>query len=651
LPGPRVGVYVCHCGSNIADKVDMDALRDFAAGLPDVVVSRDYKYMCSDPGQDLIKADIKEQELDRVVVASCSPRMHEPTFKRACQVAGLNPYLMEMANIREQCSWVTVDKGAATVKAKALVHSAVNKARLLEPLEDKSVPVDPKTLIVGGGIAGIEAALKIAEAGHKVFLVEREPSIGGQMAKLDKTFPTLDCAACILTPKMVSVQQNPNITLLTHSEIENVSGYVGNFEVTIRKRARCVDEKLCNGCGTCQEKCPIKVPNEFEEGMGLRKAIYTPFPQAVPNKPVIDKENCTYYKTGKCRVCERVCPPQAVRFDQEDEIVTEKFGAIIVATGYEPFDPAVGRQWGYGRNDNVITGLQFERLSNASGPTGGKVILKDGTEPKAVAIFHCVGSRDKNYNEYCSRICCMTSVKFAHLVREKTGAKVYDLYMDMRTFGKQYEEFYNRVVAERDIYFIRGKGAEVLEDPVEGGLLVRVEDTLLGVFREIPVDMVILNVGMCPRSDSHEVAQKFNIQRSADGFFLEYHLKLEPMKTANEGVFIAGTCQAPKDIPDTVGQGAGAAAEALKVILLGKVTVTPTTAEIRDTLCSGCRMCIPLCPYTAISFNEAEGVAEVNEALCKGCGTCAASCPSGALRVRHFDNRQLFSQIEGVCAE
>jgi len=651
LPGPKIGVYVCHCGSNIAGKVDMDALREFAAELPDVVVSRDYKYMCSDPGQDLIKADIKEKGLERVVVASCSPRMHEPTFKRACQDAGLNPYLMEMANIREQCSWVTEDGEAATQKAKALVHSAVNKARHLEPLEDKTVPVDPKTLIVGGGIAGIEAALKIAEAGKEVYLVEREPSIGGNMAKLDKTFPTLDCAACILTPKMVSVAQHPNITLLTYSEVEKVEGYIGNFEVTIRKRARSIDEKLCNGCGTCQEKCPIKVPNEFEEGLGMRKAIYTPFPQAVPNKPVIDRENCTYYKTGKCKICERVCPPKAIRFDQEDEIITEKFGAIIVATGYQLFDPSVGPQWGYGRYDNVIHGLQFERLSNASGPTGGKILLKDGSEPEAVAILHCVGSRDTNYAEYCSRICCMTSVKFAHLVREKTNAKVYDLYMDMRTFGKQYEEFYNRVVAERDIYFIRGKGAEVMQDPETGKLLVRVEDTLLGVFREIPVDMVILNAAICPRPDAQEVAQKFGIQRSADGFFLEYHLKLEPMKTANDGVFIAGTCQSPKDIPDTVGQGAGAAAEALKVVFAGQVTVTPTTAEVRDTLCSGCRICIPLCPYNAITFDEAKGVAQVNEALCKGCGTCAASCPSGALRAKHFDNRQLYAQIEGVCAE
>ena len=651
MAGPRVGVYLCHCGSNIADKVDMDALREFAAALPDVVVARDYKYMCSDPGQDLIKADIKEHGLERVVVASCSPRMHEPTFKRACLAGGLNPYLMEMANIREQCSWVTTDREAATRKAKALVHSAVNKVRLLEPLQESSVPVEPRVLVVGGGIAGIEAALKIAEAGHKVVLVEREPSIGGNMAKLDKTFPTLDCAACILTPKMVSVAQNPNITLLTYSEVEKVEGFVGNFTVTIRKKARSVDEKLCNGCGTCQEKCPIKVPNEFEEGLGMRKAIYTPFPQAVPNKPVIDRANCTYYKTGKCRVCERFCPPQAIRFDQEDEILTERFGAIIVATGYKLFDPSVAAQWGYGRYDNVITGLQFERLCNASGPTGGKILLKDGREPKAVAILHCVGSRDKNYNEYCSRICCMTSVKFAHLVREKTGAKVYDLYMDMRTFGKQYEEFYNRVVAERDIYFIRGKGAEVMQDPVTGQLLVRVEDTLLGVFREIPVDMVILNAGISPRPDAQEVAQKFGIQRSADGFFLEYHLKLEPMKTANEGVFVAGTCQSPKDIPDTVAQGAGAAAEALKVILLGQVAVTPTTAEVQESLCSGCRVCIPLCPYSAISLDEAKGVAVVNQALCKGCGTCAASCPSGAMRAKHFDNRQLLAQIEGVCAD
>ncbi|RJQ04648.1 MAG: FAD-dependent oxidoreductase [Bacillota bacterium] len=1094
----------------------METVREYSAALPDVAVSRDYKYMCSEPGQDLIRADIRNCALDRIVVASCSPRMHEPTFKRACETGGLNPYLMEMANIREQCSWVTSEAAAATAKAKALVASAVRKARLLEPLEDKTVPVNPTTMVVGGGIAGLEAALKIADAGQKVYLVEKEPSIGGNMAKLDKTFPTLDCAACILTPKMVAVGQNPNITLLTCSEVEDVSGFVGNFKVRVRKRARYVDVSKCTGCGDCAKVCPVQTIDSFEEGMATRRAAYKFFAQAVPNVYQIDKRgwpacraacpagvngggylaltaegkydealalirermpfvgicsricfhpcesdcrrqevdqpvaingvkrflsdwevknnltpappegkksgksvavvgsgpaglSAAYYLlamghavtvfekdekpggllrhaipryrlpeevldrelerlktmgvkfrtgqelgrdftlaslrkegfnsvllaigagsevsldvpgedcpgvhtalsflgavshgqappvgtgvivigggnaaidaartavrlgaknvsvvyrrsraempasiqeieaaeregvkftflaspvavigTGKvtgvkfvrnelssdvdasgrrrpvpvpgseydvsadtvvvaigqtvdlgsfdpkerqelaaghrvkagewgetalkgvfaagdfvtgpasfveavaggrraaravdafvrgqalpepefrmpahedpldlshydasprhqmpeldvagrtrsfaevekgfgeaearaeaarclhcsicmeCGECVRACEAVAVDHCQRDEVVELDVGAIVVATGYQQFDPTAGEQWGYGRYDDVLTGLQFERLSNASGPTQGRLLCKDGREPEAVAVLHCVGSRDKNYNEYCSRICCMTSVKFSHLVREKTRAKVYDLFMDMRTFGKQYEEFYNRVAAEENVYFIRGRGAEVLKDPKSGKLMVRVEDTLLGVLREIPVDMVILNPAMVPRADSQRVAQVFGIQKSADGFFLEYHIKLEPMKTATDGVFVAGTCQSPKDIPDTVAQGAGAAAEAMTLLLPGSVRISPMTGEVRESLCSGCHMCVLMCPYSAISMDEDKALAVVNEVLCRGCGTCSATCPSGAMRVRHFDNSQVLSQIEGVCAE
>jgi heterodisulfide reductase subunit A len=1094
----------------------MDVLRDYAAGLPDVAMSRDYKYMCSEPGQDLIRTDIGERGLQRVIVASCSPRMHEPTFHRACSKAGLNPYLMEMANIREQCSWVTVDRAAATQKAKALVRSAVNKVRFFEPLEEKTVPVNPATMVVGGGIAGIEAALKIADAGQRVYLVEREPSVGGNMAKLDKTFPTLDCAACILTPKMVAVGQNPNITLLTCAEVEDVSGFVGNFKVKVKRKARYVDLTKCTGCGDCAKACPIETADSFEEGLSRRRAAYKFFAQAVPNVYQIDKrgwsachaacpagvnaggylaltalgkysealalirENMPFpdicsricfhpcegdcrrqevdqpvaingvkrfladwemvdgktppvpepKKTGKtvaivgsgpaglaaayylvsrghgvtvfekekkpggllrygipryrlpeavvergierlqamgvtfrtgralgrdftraslgkegfqavllaigagretrlsvpgedltgvqaalgflagvnrgeapsvgknvvvvgggnaavdaarttlrlgaarvtlayrrsraempasareveaaekegvklvflaapvavlgtervtglrlirnelsgevdasgrrrpvpvpgseydiavdtvivaigqavdpdavgagdrekllaggrakagrwgdtemeavyvagdfltgpasfveavagghraaeaidaqlqglvlpqaapelpvnrdpldltgyspaprhampeiglsgrtrgfgevetgfdeetakaeasrclhcsvcmeCGECARACQPNAVDHGQQDEVVEIEVGAIVVATGYEMFDPSAGSEWGFGRYDDVITGLQFERLSNASGPTQGKILCKNGREPEAVAVLHCVGSRDRNYNEYCSRICCMTSVKFSHLVTDKTKAKVYDLFTDMRSFGKQCEEFYNRVAAEDNVFFIRGRGAEVLQDPRTGKLMVRVEDTLLGVLREIPVDMVILNSAMVPRSDSQRVAQVFGLQKSPDGFFLEYHIKLEPMKTATDGVFLAGTCQSPKDIPDTVAQGAGAAAEAMTLLLPGFVRVSPMTAEARDTLCSGCRMCVPICSYSAIALDEEKGLVVVNEVLCRGCGTCSAACPSGAMRVKHFDNRQVMAQIEGVCAE
>ncbi|MER3514127.1 MAG: disulfide reductase, partial [Chloroflexota bacterium] len=479
----RIGVYVCHCGTNIAGTVDVEDVAQWAAGRlkhRGVVVARDYKFMCSSLGQEMIEKDIQELGLTRVVVAACSPHLHEHTFRTACQRAGLNPYLCELVSIREQCSWVHTDRLAATAKAKAIVSGGVERVLYHEPLEPLRVPIHPATLVVGGGIAGIQAALEIADSGFPVYLVEREPSIGGHMAQFDKTFPTLDCAACILTPKMVSVGSHPNITLLTWSEVTKVDGYVGNFTVTVRKKARYVNTELCTGCGVCQEKCPKKVVDEvFEAGLGYRKAIYTPFPQAVPKWPVIDRENCTYFQKGTCKACEKFCPTGAIDFNQEDEIITLNVGNIILATGYDLFDPRRIPQFGYGRLANVFTSLEFERMSNSAGPTGGRIVLRDGvTEPKSVGIIHCVGSRDRNYNNYCSNICCMQSLKFAHLVKERTGATVYNFYIDIRAGFKDYDEFYQRVL-EEGILLIRGRVAKVT-DAVrlageEGKLIIQVE--------------------------------------------------------------------------------------------------------------------------------------------------------------------------------
>ncbi len=1107
----KTGVYICHCGSNISDKVDVEAVREFASKLPGVAVSRDYKYMCSEPGQELIKKDIGGLGINRVVVASCSPRMHEPTFRRALSAAGLNGYLMEMANIREQVSWVTQNPSQATEKAKALISGAVRKVRYNQPLEERYVDVNPNVLVTGGGIAGLEAALKIANSGNQVYLVEREGSVGGNMAKFDKTFPTLDCAACILTPKMVEAGQHEKIKLLTYSEVAQVDGFVGNFKVKVRQKARYIDPAKCTACGDCEKVCPVNTADAFNEGLSERKAVYKLFPQAVPNvyqiekkdkapcrvacpagvnvqgylaltregkygealaliqanmpmpavcgrvcfhpceaecrrgdvdqpvainavkrfladsagkqdfpesvasaraksgkkvavigsgpaglsaayylneaghtvvvfeakpeaggllrygipayrlpkgvlrreieslvrqgvkirtgsrlgkdfslkdlkaqgyqavflavgagkeqSPGIEGENLGGVKSGlsflaesnsggkpdvggkalvigggnaavdaartalrlgavsveviyrrsrkempafaeevaeaeregitfrflcaplkitgqggrvsavecqqmelgvpdasgrrqpvavpnskfsiaadqviiavgqrvdlafsgsnefetdaggtvkvnehymtnvlgvfaggdlvsgparmvdavqagreasrmidaflqgeklpqreksgavrkedlagkkyyeaprhtpvhlaverrglqdevvtglseqevvdearrcldcgvcsECLQCVPACQAQAIDHRAQDEYVDLEAGAIILATGYETLDPTLGVQWGYGRFPNILTGLQFERLSNASGPTGGKIIGENGAEPEAVAILHCIGSRDKNYKEYCSRVCCMASLKFAHLVKEKTKAKVYEFYIDMRSYGKGYEEFYNRVQDE-GVNFIRGKGAEVMEK--NGRLVVRAEDTLLGVFREVPVDMVILNSALIPRSDAGAVAQLFSIQRSREGFFLESHPKLEPVKSATDGIYLAGTCQGPKDIPDTVAQAAGAAAEALERIAAGRVKVSPITAYNVAERCSGCKVCIEMCPYKAISYEPEQQVAVFNEALCKGCGTCVASCPSGAARMRNFETDQMLEIIEGVCA-
>jgi len=1109
---PKIGVYVCHCGTNIAGTVDVEAVAEFAATLPNVAVARHYMYMCSDPGQDLIRQDIKGMELNRVVVASCSPTLHERTYRRVCQESGLNPYLFEMANIREHCSWVTEDKEKATEKAKALVSAAVRRVYYQEPLETREVPVNPNTLVVGGGVAGIQAALEIADSKHKVYLVEKEPSVGGHMIQLDKTFPTLDCSACILTPKMSLVGAHPYIDLMSYSEVENVSGYVGNFKVKINKRARYVDVDKCTGCSECSNVCPVTVPNEFDLGLGNRKAIYRPFPQAVPNAFTIDKRGlppcrvacpagvnaqgyvalisqgkfkealevlrrtmpfagvcgrvCTHpcesecergkvdqpvsirslkrfmsdyemsvgrekatpiertkedkvavigsgpaglaaaydliregypvtvfeaapkaggmmrygipeyrlpekvldneisyiqelgveiktnrpvkdlkdifeqgyeaiflatgawvsqkmgipnedaegvlhaidflnkvnagakVKLGKrvavigggnaaidaarvakrlgaedinivyrrsrtempaeaeevneaeregiklnilaapvkvltknnrvtgiqcirmelgepdasgrrrpvpikgsefdmevdnvimavgqgvdkdalpkeleytswgtlqvdsvtlqtniegvfaagdvvsgpadviaavaggkeaaisidrhlrgadlkegrpetrkrvtevskkgvepkerpvmptlelnkregfvevelgldektaveeaqrclncgvcseCMECVKVCEVGAINQDMEDEIVEVEVGNIIVATGYDAFDPTPIYSYGYGRLDNVLTAMEFERMINASGPTAGEVFLKDGSHPKTVGIIHCVGSRDEKYHEYCSQVCCMYSMKLSHLIREHVpGAQVTEFYIDLRCVGKGFEEFYNRVLDEGTT-FVRGRPAEVTdiaESPEEEGKLIIIgEDTLVGRQRRVPVDMVVLSTALEPRADAGEVGRMFSISRSADGFFLEKHPKLDPVATMNDGIFVVGCCQSPKDIPNTVAQASAAAARALAAISAGSIEIEAATSVVVEELCSGCKICTDLCPFNAISFDEEKKVSVINDALCKGCGVCVAACPSGAIIGRHFTTQQLMAEIDGV---
>jgi heterodisulfide reductase subunit A len=1109
---PKIGVYVCHCGTNIAGTVDVEAVAEFAATLPNVAVARHYMYMCSDPGQDLIRQDIKEMGLNRVVVASCSPTLHERTYRRVCQESGLNPYLFEMANIREHCSWVTEDKEKATEKAKALVSAAVRRVYYQEPLETREVPVNPNTLVVGGGVAGIQAALEIADSKHKVYLVEREPSVGGHMIQLDKTFPTLDCSACILTPKMSLVGAHPYIDLMSYCEVKDVSGYVGNFKVKINKKARYVDLDKCTGCGECAAVCPVTVPNEFDLGLGDRKAIYRPFPQAVPNAFTIDKQGlppcrvacpagvnaqgyialisqgkfkealevlrrtmpfagvcgrvcthpcesecergkvdqpvsiralkrfmsdyemsagrekaapiertkedkvavigsgpaglaCAYdliregypvtvfeaapkaggmmrygipdyrlpekvldnelsyiqelgveiktnspvkdlkdvfeqgyeviflatgawvsqkmgipnedaegvlhaidflnevnsgtkVKLGKrvavigggnaaidaarvahrlgveeisivyrrsrtempadadevdeaeregiklhilsapikvltknnkvtgiqcirmklgepdasgrrrpvpiegsefemdvdnvimavgqgvdkdalpkeleytswgtmqvdsvtlqtniegvfaggdvvsgpsdviasvaagkeaaisidrhmrgvdlkegrpeprqrvsevskegvelkerpsmptlepkkregfaevelgldektamaeaqrclncgvcseCMECVKACQVGAIIQDMEDETIEVDVGNIIVATGYDAFDPTPIYNYGYGRLENVLTAMEFERMINASGPTAGEVFLKDGSHPKTVGIIHCVGSRDEKYHEYCSQVCCMYSMKLSHLIREHVpGAQVTEFYIDLRCVGKAFEEFYNRVLDEGTT-FVRGRPAEVTniaESPEEEGKLIIIgEDTLVGRQRRVPVDMVVLSTALEPRKDAEDVARMFSVSRSADGFFLEKHPKLDPVATMNDGIFVVGCCQSPKDIPNTVAQASAAAARALATISAGSIEVEAATSVVVEELCSGCKICSDLCPYNAISFDEEKKVSSINDALCKGCGVCVAACPSGAIIGRHFTTQQLMAEIDGV---
>ena len=655
---PRVGFYICHCGTNIAGIIDVAEVQKYAAGLPGVAVSRDYKYMCSDPGQEMIAKDIKEHKLERLVVAACSPLLHEETFRKAAAKGGLNPFYFQMVNIREHAAWVHADKKAATGKAKDLVRAAVARVRFHQALEKKRVPVDPNVLVVGGGIAGIHAALTLANAGKKVTLVEREATIGGHMAMFDKTFPTLDCAACILTPKMSAVKAHPNITLWTYSEVEKVEGYVGNYKVKVKRKPRYIKEDLCVGCMECIDACVFKEPkfnDKFNQGLGKRKPVYIDFPQATPKVVLVDPETCIQLKTGKCKKsCAEVCDRKAFDFGQKEEFKEIQVGAIVLATGFKAYDAKRDYQYGYGRYPGVYTALEIERLVNASGPTSGEIILRDGKHPKAVGIVHCVGSRDNKTNKWCSRVCCMYSLKLAHLIKEHSGAEVYNFYIDMRAPGKAYEEFYDKLLGE-GVHFIRGRVAEVTDWAMtpdeEGRLVMRVEDTLAGFVRRIPVDMVVLSTGLEPQADAQEVRRRFNIGCGTEGFFQERHPKLAPVNTFTDGIYIAGACQAPRDIPDTVAQAGAAAAEALALIDAGFVELEPNTSHVVEDECCGCKSCIPLCPYLAITFDEVKKKAVINEVLCKGCGVCAAACPSGSIRQNLFEDDEIFSEIKGVLAK
>ncbi|PWR70415.1 4Fe-4S dicluster domain-containing protein [Methanospirillum stamsii] len=662
---PRIGVFICHCGTNIAGSMSIDDVVNYAKTLPYVAVADQYQYMCSTPGQKKIDDAIKEYNLTGVVVAACSPRLHEPTFRTATKEGGLNPFRFEMANIREQNSWVHMHGmwDEATDKAKDQVRMAVAKAAKLEDLIPKSVPVEHAAMVVGAGVGGMQAALDLASSGIKTYLIEATPTIGGRMSQLDKTFPTLDCSQCILTPKMVDVGRHPNIEMMTYTEVEKVEGYIGNFDITLRKKARGVMTPTeaaargivgggCNGCGDCAAVCPVIKPNPFEMGMAPRKAIYIYHAQVMPLIYTVDFDSCV-----KCGLCVEACgEKKAIDLEMQDEFVTVKVGTAIIATGFDLIPIEGKKEWGYKQFDNVITSLEFERLICASGPTGGHLIRpSDGKTPQAVGYILCAGSRDNTggvAKAYCSRFCCMYSLKHAHQMYEKIpGCKVYLFYMDIRSFGKAYEEFYYRIQNE-GAKFIRGRVANVLEDPATKNLHVFAEDTLLGRPVDIEVDMVVLAAAIEPKDGANVLRKKFGVSASQDGWMLEAHPKLNPCGTTTAGVFLAGVCQGPKDIPDTVAQAEGAASAASIPIHMGQVELEPYFAICVEELCAGCGMCVNLCPYSALALVEKEGrsVMQVTEAKCKGCGTCGGFCPGGAIKMQHFTTPQIAAQIDAFFA-
>jgi len=649
----RIGVFVCHCGINIAQTVDVEALSEYTSHLNGVVVAKHYKYMCSDVGATLIKNTIKEFKLDGVVIASCSPRMHEQTFRRVANDGGVNPYRVEISNIREQCSWAHSNKEQATEKAKYLVRSAVSKALTLEPLKPSTLKVIPEALVIGGGIAGIQTSLDLANDGFKVHLVEREPSIGGHMAQLDKTFPTLDCSSCILTPKMMEVANHKNIELLSYSEVASIEGSIGNYTVKIRKKPRYVDVDKCTGCGDCATACRLKdrIVSEFNQGMGKRGAAYMPFPQAVPLKYVIDDKKCLFLTKGKCGdepLCKKACAPGAINFNQKEEIVERKVGTIVVATGYDVMDPTAVYEYGYDTSPDVITTLEMERLISSSGPTKGEILrLSNQQKPKSVTFILCVGSRDETQCTWCCRIGCMTALKQVYLLREKLGEdiEINVCYNDLRSFGKGYEEFYRKVRGLHTNMF-RGHPSEVR--PMKENLKIDIFDTTTNKLFEIKTDMVVLVPAMMPRTDATEFSRLLHLTLSGDGFFLEAHPKLRPVDTFVNGIFIAGCCQAPKDIQDTVSQASAAASRAATILSQEELEIDPLIAMVDEDACTGCGICVEVCPYEARTLNERKRIAEVNDALCVGCGGCIAACPSNASIHKNFTKKQLLNMVDDI---
>ena len=657
----RVGVFVCHCGENIARTVDVQRVVRFARHVPGTVVSADYPYLCSAPGQQMLIESIEEHHLDRVVVAACSPQLHETTFRTAASAAGLNRYLVEMANIREHCSWVHRDPKTAGAKACQSVAAAVERVKLARALEPIEVPVTGSALVIGGGVAGIRTALDLANAGHPVVLVERQPSIGGNMSRLSETFPTLDCSQCILTPLMVQAERHPLIELMTYSEVEEVTGYVGNFTVRIRKKPSFVRAEDCTACGDCAEVCPAPGGNEFDMALSSRKAIYIPFPQAVPSVFTLDPDRClnskldspTGFRVLACVKCDEVCQPKAIDFDMKPEIVEREVGAIVVATG---FDLQLGKQamqLGYQRSLDVMDGLEFERMLSASGPTGGEVRRpSDGKVPKDVVFIQCVGSRDPEHGvSYCSRICCMYTAKHALLLKHKVpDSRAFVFYMDIRAGGKGYEEFVHRAMEEERVMYIRGRVSQVIEE--DGKLKVLGVDTLSGRTVEIDADMVVLAAAMEP-ADHGEIAGKLRIAADAHGFFKEAHPKLRPVETLTAGVFLAGTAQAPKDIPDTVSQASAAASKGMELLSHEFLQRDPSTTHVNDALCAGCFECLQVCPYQAIERRQildSEGVllrevAWSNPAICEGCGLCTVACRGGYISLEGYSDEQVFAQL------
>ena len=641
----RTGVFVCHCGSNIAATVDCAKVAAELGKEETVVFSDDHVYMCSEPGQSAVANAIKDNKLDSVVISCCTPNLHEKTFRDVAQAAGISGFQCEIANIREQCAWVHKDKAEGTEKAIKISRSAVRRVRHNESLEPIKIPVTRRAMVVGGGIAGIQCALDLANAGLDVVLVEKQATIGGHMLQLSETFPTLDCSQCIISPKMVEVSKNPKVELMVYSEVQEVSGYVGNFKVKVLKKPTYVDPESCKICDDCASVCPTVVTNEYEHGLSQRRSIFIPYAQAIPATYTLDIEHCLGLNPIACGKCADACEAGAIDYDMQPKVVEVEVGAIVVATGFKLYGQDKMHEYGYGKFPDVLDGLQFERLLSASGPTGGQVLRpSDHKVPKSVVFIQCAGSRDPaEHCSWCSKICCMYTAKHAMLYKHHVpDGQSFIFYIDIRSGGKGYEEFVHRAVEQDDVMYLRGKVSRLYEEA--GKLKVQGVDTISGQLVEIDADMVVLALAMEPSDGTAEIAKTLKIGLDKDGFLAEGHPKLKPVESVTAGIYLAGAAQGPKDIPETVSQASAAAAKVIGLLSKETLAHAPTVARVIPNLCTGCDMCVQACPYDAIKLSAA-GKAQVNDVLCVGCGACSATCLRAAIEVRNTTPRQVYDML------
>ncbi len=650
----KLGVFVCWCGSNIASSVDVDQTVAGALKLDGVVHAENYMYMCSDPGQQKVKDAIQEKNLDGVVVACCSPSMHENTFRKAAGSVGLNPYLLEIANIREHCSWVHANnKPVATAKAISIIEGALDKVKQNLPLETITLDLTKRVCVVGGGIAGIMSALDLADAGYDVAIIEKEPAIGGHVSQISTTFPYFQNVPELLQKKIAEVEAHPRINLYLNAEVDELEGYVGNFKVTIQTKPAFVDTATCTNCGKCLDVCPVLVPDEFNRGLTKRGAIFRYNQSNESQLPVIMQGDCLHFSeeesgTGeKCSLCVDACTENAIDLSVIRFLQEELVGAIVMATGYDLYSPTNLPEYGGGQIPDVIDGLAFERLLDPKGPTAGKIFRpSDGQVPKIIVFIQCAGSRDpERHKAYCSRACCMYTAKQARLYKQQVGdGTAYISYIDIRSDSRDFEEFVQQGMEEENLVYVRGRVAKVF---AEGSVLkVYTADTLSGRQLEIEADLVVLAMAMEPKNGVHELAKKMNVTIDGDGFFSEAHIKLYPVESTTKGVYLAGCGQSPKDITDTVSQALATAGKIQTMFSNDTLLADPLVAEVKEDVCSGCGICVDICPYGARVMDDFKRISAVNQAVCQGCGACIAACPNKACELINSTSRQFIRVID-----